>query len=169
KTFVLTGDGELAEGQVWEAANFASHEHLDNLIAILDINRLAQSQETMFGHDIKKYVDRFQAFGFEVMAIDGHDLNEIDKAFDTATKNTNGKPFAIVAKTFKGKGISFFENKDGWHGKALKKDELQKALQELGDVDDNLHFDLKKPVQTKLPGDTVTEISIEMFFEKNKE
>jgi transketolase len=169
KTFVLTGDGELAEGQVWEAANFASHENLDNLIAILDINRLAQSQETMFGHHIEKYVSRFEAFGFEVIAIDGHDLNEIDKAFDAATKNSNGKPHAIIAKTFKGKGISFLENKDNWHGKTLKKDELQKALQELGNVDDNLNFRLKKPAQTKLPRTAFDEIAIEMSFDKNKE
>jgi len=169
KTFVLTGDGELAEGQVWEAANFASHEKLDNLIAILDINRLAQSQETMFGHDIEKYVSRFQSFGFEVMAIDGHDLNEIDKAFDAATKNTNGKPHAIIAKTFKGKGISFLENKENWHGKPLKKDELQKALEELGNVDDKLNFKLKKPAQTKLPENVFGEIAIEMSFDKNKE
>jgi len=169
KTFVLTGDGELAEGQVWEAANFASHENLDNLIAILDINRLAQSQETMFGHHIEKYVSRFEAFGFEVIAIDGHDLNEIDQAFDAATKNSNGKPHAIIAKTFKGKGISFLENKDNWHGKTLKKDELQKALQELGNVDDNLNFRLKKPAQTKLPRTVFEEIAVEMSFDKNKE
>jgi transketolase len=169
KTFVLTGDGELAEGQVWEAANFASHEKLDNLIAILDINRLAQSQETMFGHDIEKYVSRFQSFGFEVMAIEGHDLNEIDKAFDAATKNTNGKPHAIIAKTFKGKGISFLENKENWHGKPLKKDELQKALEELGNVDDKLNFKLKKPAQTKLPENVFGEIAVEMSFDKNKE
>ena len=169
KTFVLTGDGELAEGQVWEAANFASHENLDNLIAILDINRLAQSQETMFGHDIEKYVSRFQSFGFDVIAIDGHDLNEIDKALDAAVRNNNGKPHAIIAKTFKGKGISFLENKDGWHGKPLKKDELQKALEELGNVDDNLSFLLKKPAETKLPENAFGEISVEMSFDKNKE
>src|SRR6266516_1543273 len=92
KTFVLTGDGELAEGQVWEAANFAFHEKLDNLIAILDINRLAQSQETMFGHDIQKYVDHFSGFGFEVIAIDGHNLEEIDKALHAAVNNKSGKP-----------------------------------------------------------------------------
>src|SRR5947207_592327 len=169
KTFVLTGDGELAEGQVWEAANFASHENLDNLIAILDINRLEQSQETMFGHHMEKYVNRFQSFGFEVISIDGHDLNEIDKAFDTATKNNNGKPHAIIAKTFKGKGVSFLENKDGWHGKPLKKDELQKALEELGDVDDNLKFSLKKPGQTKLQPNAFEEIKVDLSFDKNKE
>src|SRR5437867_4099797 len=107
----------VGAGLAW----LAKRENLDNLVAILDINRLAQSQETMFGHDIEKYVNRFQSFGFEVIAIDGHDLAQIDKAFDSATKNANGKPHAIIAKTFKGKGISFLENKDGWHGKPLKK------------------------------------------------
>src|SRR6476620_2178272 len=145
KTFVLTGDGELAEGQVWEAANFAAHEKLDNLIAILDINRLAQSGETMFGHHIDKYVSRFQAFDFEVIAIDGHNFDETSKALQQAVNNKSGRPFAIVAKTSKGKGISFLENKDGWHGKALKKEELDRALKELGDVDDKLKFDLRKP------------------------
>jgi len=169
KTYVLLGDGELAEGQVWEAANFASHYDLNNLIAILDINRLAQSQETMFGHHIEKYISRFKAFDFEVIAIDGHNLNEIDSAFDRAIKNNTGKPCAIIAKTFKGKGISFLENKDGWHGKALKKDELQKALAELGNIDDNLRFNPKKPAQTKLPENVSAEIQIEMSFEKNKE
>ena len=169
KTFVLTGDGELAEGQVWEAANFASHEKLDNLIAILDINRLAQSQETMFGHDISKYVDRFQGFGFEVISIDGHNLDEIDHAFQAATQSANGKPHAIIARTYKGKGISFLENKENWHGKPLKKDELQKALEELGSVDDNLKFNLKKPSQTKLPPNAFVEVDIDMSFDKNKE
>ena len=115
KVFVLIGDGELAEGQNWEAANFAAHEKLDNLIAILDINRLGQSQETMFGHHIEEYVNRFKAFDFEVIAIDGHNYEEIIAAFEKATQNSNGKPFAIVAKTMKGHGISFLENKDGWH------------------------------------------------------
>lgn len=107
KTYVLTGDGELAEGQTWEAANFASHERLDNLIVLLDINRLGQSQETMFGHDIDEYVRKFEAFDFEVIAIDGYNYEEIDDAL-RATQQPNGKPFAIVAKTFKGHGISFF-------------------------------------------------------------
>ena len=169
KTYVLLGDGELAEGQVWEAANFASYYQLDNLIAILDINRLAQSQETMFGYDIEKYIDRFKGFDFEVIAIDGHDLNEIDKAFDRAIKNNNGKPCAIIAKTIKGKGVSFVENKNGWHGKALKKDELQKALTELGNVDDTLRFNFKKPAQLKLPENASQQIQVEMEFEKNKE
>jgi transketolase len=145
KTFVLMGDGELAEGQVWEAANFASYHRLDNLVAILDINRLAQSGETMFGHNVEAYVERFKAFGFDVRSIDGHDFAEIDQSFQHAISNRDGRPIAIVAKTMKGRGISFLENKDGWHGKALKPEELQKALGELGNVNDGLRFNLKKP------------------------
>src|SRR5678815_962242 len=168
KTYVLTGDGELAEGQIWEAANFAAHEKLDNLVAILDINRLGQSQETMFGHRIREYVKKFKAFDFEVMAINGHDYGEINRALQ-ATQNPNGKPFAIVAKTFKGHGISFLDNKDGWHGKALKKEELEKALKELEPVNSDLRFQLKKPSETKMPThvDRITQTSI--TFEPKKE
>lgn len=166
--YVLAGDGELAEGQVWEAANFAAHEKLDNLIMIADINRLGQSQETMFGHHIEEYVKKFLAFDFEVIAIDGHNYEEIDRALQ-ATQRADGKPFAIVAKTFKGHGISFLENKDGWHGKALKKEELEKALKELGNIDDDLRFQLKKPRQTKLPGKTNKLADTVINFEQGKE
>lgn len=146
KTYVLLGDGELAEGNVWEACNFASYYKLDNLIVIADINRLGQSQETMFGHNIHEYINRFSAFNFEVLPIDGHDFNAIDQALRLAHKNKSGKPFVIVAKTKKGKGISFIEDKDNWHGKPLKKEDLEKALKELGKVDDRLRFSLKTPV-----------------------
>lgn len=168
KIYVLTGDGELAEGQIWEAANFAAHEKLDNLIVILDINRLGQSQETMFGHDIEEYVRKFKAFDFEVISIDGHSYEEIDQALQF-TQRASGKPFAIVAKTFKGHGISFLENKDGWHGKALKKEELEKALKELGSIDDGLRFQLKKPQQTKSPSSTNKTTDTGLLFEKGKE
>jgi transketolase len=168
KIYVLTGDGELAEGQIWEAANFAAHEKLDNLIAILDINRLGQSQETMFGHDIEAYARKFKSFGFEVITIDGHNYEEIDKALQTAQRPA-GKPFAIVAKTFKGHGISFLENKDGWHGKVLKKEELEKALKELAPVDDSLRFQLKKPKQTVLPRKKSNPAGEALTFEKGKE
>lgn len=169
KTYVLMGDGELAEGQVWEAANFASYHKLDNLVAILDINRLGQSGETMFGYQLESYVNRFQAFGFEVIVIDGHNFEEADNALHQAFNNKSGKPFAIVAKTVKGKGISFLENKEGWHGKPLNKEELQKALQELGEVDDSLRFNLKKPAETKLPQLDLPDITIDIPFDKNKE
>ena len=168
KTYVLTGDGELAEGQIWEAANFASYHKLDNLVAILDINRLAQSGETMFGHHVDQYVKRFEGFGFEVVAIDGHNFEEIDAAFQKATTNTNGKPFAIVASTEKGKGVSFIENKDGWHGKALKPEELEKALPELGNPSDDLKFNLKQPEKVELVKKTDTNVRSDMKFESGK-
>jgi len=168
KTYVLCGDGELAEGQIWEAANFSSHYELDNLIAILDINRLGQSQETMFGHHIEKYVSRFQSFGFEVISIDGHDLNEIDQAFEQATKNQNGKPHVIIAKTIKGKGVSFVENKEDWHGKALKKEDLEKALSELGEVNGDLRFHLKEPQKIVRSSESGVN-SYSLKYEKGKE
>jgi len=168
KVYVLTGDGELAEGQIWEAANFAAHEKLDNLIVILDINRLGQSQQTMFGHHMDEYVRKFKGFDFEVISVYGHNYEEINKALETV-QQANGKPYAIVAETFKGHGISFLDNKDGWHGKALKKEELEKALDELGPIDDNLRFQLKKPTQIKLPEQAKEIASPEMNFDNNKQ
>ena len=168
KTYVLTGDGELAEGQIWEAANFAAHEKLDNLVAILDINRLGQSQETMFGHRIREYVKKFKAFDFEVITINGHNYEEINQALQ-ATQQPNGKPFAIIAKTFKGYPISFLKNKDGWHGKALKKEELEKALKQLEPINDSLRFELKKPTQTKLPSKAGITTAQTSNFKQEKE
>lgn len=144
--YVLIGDGELAEGNVWEAANLASYYRLDNLIAILDINRLGQSQETSLGWDLHKYADRFQSFGWETIEIDGHDYDEINAAMKQCNNLTmKGKPFAIIAKTIKGKGVSFLENKDGWHGKPVPPDMLEKALAELGQVDLEMKVKVKKP------------------------
>jgi transketolase len=168
KTYVLTGDGELAEGQIWEAANFAAHEKLDNLVAILDINRLGQSQETMFGHQVDEYIRKFKAFDFEVIDIDGHDYEQIDQALQAA-QQPNGKPYAIVAKTFKGHGISFLKNKDDWHGKALSKEELEKALKELEPVNNNLRFQFKKPRQTQLPQKVERTFHADINFEQGKE
>lgn len=153
KVYILLGDGELAEGQIWEAANFASYYQLDNLIAIADINSFGQSQKTMFDYHIEEYERRFSAFGFATAVIDGHNFQEIDDAFHAATQNVTGKPFVILAKTNKGQGISFLQNKANWHGKALKPEELEKAVKELGDVDESLRFTLKRPlvipIQTK--------------------
>lgn len=147
KVYVLLGDGEMAEGSVWEAANFASYYKLHNLIALVDVNRLGQSQETMFGHKTQEYVKRLNSFGWETKEIDGHNLKEIEKAFNSALQNKSGKPFAIVAKTKKGKGVSLLENNDSWHGKALKKEDLEKAIKELGEVNDSLRFTLRSPRQ----------------------
>ncbi|MBB2147288.1 transketolase [Pedobacter gandavensis] len=168
KTFILLGDGELAEGQVWEAANFAGYHRLDNLIAIADINRLAQSGPTMFGHDLEKYADRFRAFGFEVIEIDGHNLQAIDDAFQQAMSKQQGKPVAIIAETIKGKGISFLEDKEGWHGKTLDEAQLEKALAELGAIDDELRFHLKAPTTTLLPVHSNGIASINLPFNKEE-
>lgn len=129
RTYVLLGDGECAEGSVWEAASLAGVYKLNNLVAIVDINRLGQSQATAFGHDMKVYADRFKAFGWRVKTIDGHNLEEILKALALVKKG--GQPLAILAKTYKGAGVSFTQDKDGWHGKALSKEEAEKAIAEL--------------------------------------
>ncbi len=134
KVYCLLGDGELAEGSNWEAANLASHYQVDNLIAIADLNRLGQSQSTMFGHNLNAYQKRFQAFGWQTIVIDGHNLRQIVNALEKASHNKTKKPIIILAKTFKGKGVSFLENKEGWHGKALSQEQLEKALVELGEM-----------------------------------
>ncbi|MBO9205436.1 MULTISPECIES: transketolase [Niastella] len=168
-TYVLCGDGELAEGQVWEAANFASYHRLNNLITILDINRLAQSGETMFGHHMNEYEQRFRAFNFRVFTIDGHNYEQIDQAFEQAHSHAGQQPVAIIARTEKGKGVSFIENKEGWHGKALKEDELKKALDELGPINDNARFELRKPEQTQIAAtDSQINTAVKLDFDTNK-
>src|SRR6266478_4264504 len=115
RTFVLLGDGETAEGSVWEAADVASYDELDNLCAITDVNRLGQSQPTMWQHDMAQFERRWTAFGWHAIVIDGHDLAAILDAFDDA-RRTKDRPTMILARTEKGKGVSFVENKDNWHG-----------------------------------------------------
>ena len=137
KTFVLLGDSEMFEGQIWEAAALASHYKLDNLIAIVDVNRIGQANETIHGWNLKAYDDKLTAFGWQTMIIDGHNYKQIIKAYQSAYLNKD-KPFAIIAKTVKGKGISFLENRMGHHGVALKSEELNKALDELGKINDSL-------------------------------
>ncbi|MBW3022763.1 transketolase [Candidatus Woesearchaeota archaeon] len=131
--YVLMGDGECAEGSVWESANIASYYKLNNLCAIVDINRLGQSQQTMHGYDLKAYEKKFRAFGWETKIIEGNSVKEILSAFSMAKKSK--KPFVILAKTVKGKGVSFLENQEGWHGKALNADELERAVWEIGRKD----------------------------------
>ncbi len=131
RTYCLIGDGETAEGSVWEAANVAAMDGLDNLCGITDVNGFGQSRPTMWQHDVDQFVRRWRAFGWHAIAIDGHDLHAILDAFAEA-RSTGGRPTMIVARTIKGKGISFTEGKDGWHGKPLKKgEELERALAEL--------------------------------------
>ncbi len=143
--FVLLGDGELAEGSVWEAANWAGQRRLDNLVALVDINRLGQSADTMFGHDIAVYKKRFEAFGWRAMVIsNGNSIGQVDAAF-AKIKKGKAKPVVLLAKTKKGSGVSFLEGAAGWHGKALGKEELVKALRELGAVDTSLRGKVQKP------------------------
>ena len=129
RTYVLLGDGEIAEGAVWEAASLAGVNQLNNLIAIVDVNRLGQSQETAFGHNLNTYKRRFEAFGWRTEEIDGHDLEEITEVL--AAVGLGKQPLVILAKTLKGAGISFIQDKEGWHGKPLSKEEAARAIAEL--------------------------------------
>ncbi|MBI4485915.1 MAG: transketolase, partial [Acidobacteria bacterium] len=131
RTYVLLGDGESAEGSVWEAANVATMDRVDNLCGITDVNRLGQSRPTMWEHDMVQFERRWKAFGWHAIVIDGHDMTQILDALDEA-RRTTGRPTMILARTIKGKGVSFASDKDGWHGKAFQKgEELDRALAEL--------------------------------------
>ena len=144
--FVLIGDGEMAEGSVWEAAALASHRKLDNLIALLDVNRLGQSQETMYGHDLQTYERRFQSFGWHTLVIDGHNIDQIVAALQSAIE-VKESPAVVIARTIKGKGVSFLEDRNGWHGKPiLSASQLQEALAEIGD-----HVQLPEPLEIARP------------------
>jgi len=131
RTYVLMGDGESVEGSVWEAAELARQYALDNLCAIVDVNRLGQSDPTMLQHDLEAYRARWTGFGWHALVIDGHDMGAIVSAFHEAAK-TAGRPSVLLAKTYKGKGISFMENQPNWHGKPIPKgEETRKAIEEL--------------------------------------
>ena len=129
RTYVLLGDGEIAEGAVWEAASLAGIYKLNNLVAIVDVNRLGQSQATPFGHDMDVYQKRFQSFGWRTEVIDGHDMEEILEVL--AAAGLGDQPLVILARTYKGAGISFIQDKDAWHGKPLSKEEAERAIAEL--------------------------------------
>ena len=134
RVYALLGDGEVQEGIVWEAAMSAAHYKLDNMVAFLDYNGLQIDGKTEDVMNIGPIVDKFKAFGWNVIEIDGHDFDQIFAALDMA-KETVGKPTIIVAKTVKGKGISYMENQAGWHGNAPSDSDLEQALIELGGVD----------------------------------
>ena len=131
RTYALLGDGEMAEGSVWEAADVALHYKLDNLCGIIDVNGLGQSQDTQFGHQMDEIAARWNAFGWHAIVVDGHDIPALQKAFAEA-RATKGRPTMVLARTLKGKGLAAIEGKPGWHGKALKKgDEADQAVAEL--------------------------------------
>src|SRR6266576_3432642 len=149
--WVLLGDSEMAEGSIWEAFDHASHYKLDNLVGILDCNRLGQRGETELGWNTAAYAARATAFGWNAIVIDGHNYDEINQAYEQAAQ-PNGAPTLIVAKTIKGKGVSFLENKNGWHGKALSKDQEEQAIKELNPVRSKTF-----PVQKPAPGQPAPE------------
>ncbi|HEX8749599.1 MAG TPA: transketolase, partial [Nitrospira sp.] len=131
RTYVLMGDGESVEGSVWEAVEIARQKRLDNLCAIVDVNRLGQSDPTMLQHDMEGYRARWAGFGWHALIVDGHDLSAIISAFHEASR-TKDRPTVLLAKTFKGKGISFMEDQPNWHGKPVPQGpETQKAIDEL--------------------------------------
>ncbi|MEP6914218.1 MAG: transketolase, partial [Acidobacteriota bacterium] len=131
RTYVLLGDGEMAEGSVWEAANLGLFYKLDNLCAVIDVNGLGQSQHTQFGHHMDEIAGRWTAFGWHAIVVDGHDVPQLMKAFAEA-RATKGQPTMLLARTVKGKGLAAIEGKEGWHGKALKKGaEADQAIAEL--------------------------------------
>ncbi len=131
RLYVLLGDGELQEGIVWEAAMAASHYGLSNLTAIVDWNGLQIDGNNDDVMTVRPIGDKFKSFGWNVIEIDGHDFEDLDRAFGEA-KKCNDKPTAIVAKTHKGKGVSFMEDQAGWHGKAPNEEQLAEAIKELG-------------------------------------
>ena len=131
RVYCILGDGEIEEGQVWEAAMTSSKYKLDNLCVIVDNNNLqidGEVSNVMSPYPIDK---KFQEFGFKIICIDGHNIQEIIDAFDVA-KNIKGQPVCIIAKTVKGKGISYMENQVGWHGKAPNEEQYNEAVEELG-------------------------------------
>ena len=130
RVYCILGDGEIEEGQIWEAAMASNKYKLDNLCVIVDNNNLqidGEIKEVMSSYPID---EKFRSFGFEIIKIDGHDIDEIMKAFEVA-KNIKGKPTCIIAKTIKGKGVSFMENQVGWHGKAPNEEQYKQAMEEL--------------------------------------
>ena len=143
RTWVICGDSEMAEGSMWEAVEHAAFYELDNLTAIIDVNRLGQRGETMHGWDLAYYSRRLEAGGWKAIEIDGHDVEAIDAAYREA-ESTTGQPTAIVAKTIKGKGYSKVENENGWHGKPI----AEEAVEELGGIR-NIVVDVPKPEATE--------------------
>ena len=133
RVYCLVGDGEIEEGQIWEAAMSSSHYKLDNLCVIVDNNNLqidGEITEVMSSYPIDK---KFESFGFNVINVDGHNIENLIEAFNKA-KTIKGKPTAIIAKTIKGKGVSFMENQAGWHGKAPNEEQYNQAIEELTQI-----------------------------------
>lgn len=160
RTYVLVGDGESAEGSIWESLHFAGHYGLDNLCVIFDVNRLGQSEATSLQHQMEVYRKRLEAFGFHAIVVDGHDVEELCKAFYEAA-NTKGKPTAVIAKTFKGKFFPNIEDVDNWHGKPLG-NSAESVIQHLNGLIKN-HGALQlhpQQVNSKVPEINITNIRL---------
>jgi transketolase len=148
RVFCLLGDGECSEGSVWEAAQFASLNALSNLVAIVDVNGFGQSDPAPYRHDTSVFAHRFKAFGWRPIEIDGHDMGAILGALEAARE---GGPTAIIARTRKGRGVSFLEDKPGWHGKPLDLKQMQQALAELGDPQTRINVEPRRIGQYRAP------------------
>jgi transketolase len=143
-TWVLLGDSEMAEGQVWEAMNLAAYYKLSNLVGVLDVNRLGQRGQTMYGHRIAEYERRVKACGWKTIVVDGHDIPAIHRAYVRVLAGGD-KPVMIIARTLKGKGVALVENKDGWHGVPIPRSELDNALRQLGPVNRSVRGEVAAP------------------------
>jgi transketolase len=152
--WVLLGDSETSEGSIWEAFDHAAHYTLDNLIAIIDVNRLGQRGQTELGWNTQAYANRARAFGWQAIEIDGHDLTEIDQAL-SASVTINDRPTVIIARTKKGKGVSSLEDLGGWHGKALKPEAEKQAIAELGG-ERQIRITVRKPDTQAQPATIAT-------------
>ncbi|TWU03153.1 transketolase [Neorhodopirellula pilleata] len=149
RTFVLLGDSEMAEGSQWEAIQLAAHYKLDNLVGILDVNRLGQRGETMYGHDLNAYRDRIEAFGWRCILVDdGHDHQQVMQAWDEveSVSENNGQPIMVIARTIKGKGVASLEDEPGHHGKPVDEDEFESILADLGEPDESIRGQFSDPI-----------------------
>ncbi|MGZ3604926.1 MAG: transketolase [Syntrophales bacterium] len=148
RTYVLLGDSEMAEGSQWESMQIAIHYKLNNLICVLDVNRLGQRGETMYGWDLDAYQKRISSLGWKTMLFDGHSVFEVLTAYEEAL-HANDQPVMLIGRTIKGKGVSFVENKNGWHGKTLNREECNRALKELGEIDKAVRGEISLPEDLK--------------------
>ncbi|XP_051167470.1 transketolase-like protein 2 isoform X1 [Leptopilina boulardi] len=162
RVYCLVGDGESAEGSIWEALHFASHYKLDNLCVIFDINRLGQSEATSIQHDMEVYRKRLESFGFNTLVVDGHDVDELTKAFHEA-QSTKERPTAVLAKTFKGKNFPNIEDLDNWHGKPLgaKANEVIEHLTTLIKNQGPLELHPQKPLVEDAPKIDISNIKLD--------
>jgi len=167
RTYVLLGDSEMAEGSQWESMQIASHYKLGNLIGVVDVNRLGQRGETMYGWDIEAYEKRISSFGWKTRTFDGHSIPEVLAAYEEAVHATD-QPVMLIGKTIKGKGVSFIENKNGWHGKPLKREEYDRALKELGEIDKSVRGEISLPEDLKPKQQAAGEMVKQMDYPADK-